>query len=432
MGGLIMVINPFEYSKPIAYPDKFFGRQEELNRIKQSCLHLRSISIVGERRSGKTSLLKLFSIPGVIQEFGFGEDFIFCYIDAEGLEDIEVKDFWENVLSKLGKNLQSESLKKEIKKIIEREAYDNFSLRDLFEKLGTVKIVFLFDEFETILQNPKFSRSFYGHLRYLTQNCSVAFITASRRELVYHCVDDDTKSSPFFNVFENLVIKPFDELECRELVKKYLSGLEISFTDKEINKMVELSGGYAAFFQIACHFMFYAYQLETIKENQAERMDYVEDQFRIQVKPHFVYFWNKSEEEELILLALLAFLSRKGKNNIPEEKIKKIYPRYRNDLLTLVGRSLVLKDNGNYRIFSPVFVEWILIELTDISQKEKVSFEEWLSKYKKSLIAKGIKQVETEFKKVNPKYWDLLRKTLMLVKDPRPVIEVMEKIGHIL
>jgi AAA+ ATPase superfamily predicted ATPase len=80
-----MVINPFEYSKPIAYPDKFFGRQEELNRIKQSCLHLRSISIVGERRSGKTSLLKLFSIPGVIQEFGFGEDFIFCYIDAEGL-----------------------------------------------------------------------------------------------------------------------------------------------------------------------------------------------------------------------------------------------------------------------------------------------------------------------------------------------------------
>jgi hypothetical protein len=427
-----MAINPFEYSKPIKHPDKFFGRQEELTRIREGCRNMRSISIVGERRSGKTSLLKLFIIPGIIRDFNFDKEFIFCYIDAEGLEDIEPACFWKNVLSQLEKRLHLESLKNEIKAIIEHEAFENTSLRDLFEKLESVKIIFFIDEFETILQNPRFPKSFYGHLRYLTQNCPVAFITASRRELVYHCIDNDTKSSPFFNVFENLLIKPFDDSECRELVKKYLKGMDVSFTDGELDKMIELSGGYAAFFQIACHFMFYAYQTDEIKDNENERLDYVEDHFRIQVKPHFVYFWNKSEEEERILLSLLALLSKRGKSSISEDKIKKIYPRYKNDLLTLTARSLVLKDNSNYRVFSPVFVEWLLIELTDISQKEKVPFEEWLSQYEKSFISKGINQVEEEFKKVNPKYWDLLRKTLMLVKDPRPVIEVIERLGQIL
>ena len=97
-----------------------------------------------------------------------------------------------------------------------------------------------------------------------------------------------------------------------------------------------------------------------------------------------------------------------------------------------MARSLVLKDNGDYRIFSPVFVEWILIELADVSKKEKMSFDEWLSQHKKSFTAKGLNKIEDEFKKVNPKYWDLLRKTLMLVKDPQPVIDVINKLGQLL
>lgn len=147
--------------------------------------------------------------------------------------------------------------------------------------------------------------------------------------------------------------------------------------------------------------------------------------------------WEKKEEItswekqwHWIPLALFALLNEGKNQNISEEHIKKLYPRYKNDLLTLYNRSLVLRDNGSYRLFSPVFAEWILIELTDISRAAETSLEAWVKNYEKSFIAKGIKKVEDEFRKVNPKYWNLLRKTLLLVRDPQPVLDLLQKIGE--
>ncbi|UCE07361.1 MAG: hypothetical protein JSW07_04840 [bacterium] len=112
---------------------------------------------------------------------------------------------------------------------------------------------------------------------------------------------------------------------------------------------------------------------------------------------------------------MLAILFTKGKQDISEKELKDLYPRYKNDLLTLNNRSMVLSDNGNYRLFSPVFAEWIVMELTDISQKGEKSIEEWITQYEKSFLEKGLQKSGNIFKKVNPKYWELLRKILLLV-----------------
>jgi hypothetical protein len=396
---------------------------------------LGSISIVGERRAGKSSLLKLLTVPKLIKEYDFGEEYLFCSNDLQSLDDIEPAQFWALILSDLASKVPEENLKEKFRAIVETKAFDNLSLRGLFEELKAYKIIFLFDEFETILQNPRFPPSFYGFLRYLTQNCPVAFITATRRELVYHCIDDDTKSSEFFNIFMNLVIKPFTELDCRGLVMTYLQGSGISFTEAEITRMIELSGGYAGFFQIVCTFLFYAYQNEVGKGDETERWLYVLKEFRSEVNPHFVYLWHKSEEEEKILLALMALLlNTTDTGGVSEKKLRDLYPRYGNDLLILENRSLVLRDNGNYRLFSPLFAEWIVIELTDVSQKGSRSLEEWLAEYKKGFVQKGLEtleRIEDGFEKVNPRYWDLLGKTLLLVRDPKPVVELLDKLGSL-
>lgn len=425
------IMNPFEYGKPITDPARFFGRQSELIRIRDGCYQMRSISIVGERRVGKSSLLRLFTIPEFIKKFNFGDKYIFCFYDFQGIEDITQEQFWIWVLAELIEKVQEKNLQTSIKTVLEAKSFDNISLRRLFEKLRSKNLIFLFDEFETILQNLNLTKPFYGHLRYLTQNCPVVFITATSRELVYHCIDDDTKTSPFFNIFDNLVVKPFEDKECRDLVQTYLQESGISFTESEIVKLIELSGGYAAFFQVACFFLFYAYQDNSIEDNETERWAYVEENFRLQINPHFAYFWNKSEEEEKILLALIAILITKGLQNIPEQEIKDLYPRYKNDLLTLNNRSMVLNDNGNYRLFSPVFAEWIVMELTDISQKGESSIEEWIVQYEKSFLEKGLQKIGNIFKRVNPKYWELLRKILLLVRDPKHIVNLLEKLGHI-
>lgn len=424
-----MLSNPFEYGNPIDQPNQFFGRKNELSRIQDSIRQMRSISIVGGRRVGKSSLLKLISLPEIIREYELGDRFIFCFADLQGFEEITPDGFWKWILRVLSEQLP-EGLSTEVSQIVEQSRFDTLSLRTLFEKLSSKKIIFLFDEFETVLQNPQIPQSFYGHLRWLSQNCSVAFITATQRELVYHCINDETKTSPFFNIFDNLVLRPFKASECQDLITHYLKASEIQFMNSEIEKLLEISGGYPEFLQMACSFLYYAYQHEVAEDSEAERWMYAEDNFRVQLNFHSEYFWNKSEEEERILLALLALLNKGENQNISEERIKKLYPRYKNDLLTLYNRSLVLRDNGSYRLFSPVFAEWILIELTDISRAAETSLEAWVKNYEKSFIAKGIEKVEDEFRKVNPKYWDLLRKTLLLVRDPQPVLEVLQRIGE--
>ncbi len=420
-----MKTNPFGYTNPITDVQRFFGREKELWRIQDACRQTGSVSIVGERRIGKSSLLRLLSTPEVIKTSGLGDGCVFCLIDLQGFEEIDNEQFWDCVLRALLKKIP-ENFRDELKKALERKQFDNFSLRLLFEKLEALKIIFLFDEFETILQNPRITLSLYGHLRYLSQNCPVMFITATRRELVYHCIDDDAKASPFFNIFENIILKPFDIKESKNLIAAYLEKSEIRFTESEESKLIEITGNYPTFFQMACSFLFYAHLDDLLKDDEAERWSYVEESFRMQLGSHATYFWNKSEEEEKILLAILALLSKKGKADIPEESIKKMYPRYKNDLITLANRSLVLRDNGNYRLFSPLFTDWIISELTDISKKNDKPLKDWLTENEKSLLSKGMGKLEDEFRKVNPKYWDLLRKTMTLVRDPKPVIDVLK------
>ena len=56
-----MAGNPFTYGNPISDPQRFIGRRREVEQIYSRLLNpeFESSSIVGERRTGKTSLLSL-------------------------------------------------------------------------------------------------------------------------------------------------------------------------------------------------------------------------------------------------------------------------------------------------------------------------------------------------------------------------------------
>lgn len=66
------VINPFIYGKPILDPDRFCGRAEEVRRVFACQRKAESVSIVGERRIGKISLLEYIEDQGVREKHGLG------------------------------------------------------------------------------------------------------------------------------------------------------------------------------------------------------------------------------------------------------------------------------------------------------------------------------------------------------------------------
>jgi AAA+ ATPase superfamily predicted ATPase len=57
--------NPFICRGKIEAPNLFWGRSEEIRDIKTRLATMQSVSIVGERRIGKSSLLYHFYIKGM-------------------------------------------------------------------------------------------------------------------------------------------------------------------------------------------------------------------------------------------------------------------------------------------------------------------------------------------------------------------------------
>lgn len=421
-------LNPFIWGPPIDGINKFFGRKNELLTIQNMLYQKKGcLSIIGERRIGKTSLLNSVTFPEIINAYDLDEQIVFCHIAFQGFESSTVERIWMHILDRLSK-MFPEDLNEELKTFFEKNIIDTMSLLSLFEKLQVIKIVFLFDEFEALLENPQISQDFYGCLRNISQaqNCCVSYIIVTHKPLAFYFKDVDSPVSQFFNSFQTLILHPLEISECNDLIEENLKDREVRFYETDKNKLINISGGYPYFFQMACYYLYNAYQNE-----QKDIWGYVEEEFRLQSKAHFEYFWKKSEENQKILLALFSLLTEQRDNvlDIPEEKLRKIYPRYDCELPDLYeDRSLILKTNDGYRLFSPIFSKWILTELTDTSQSNTQSFQEWLTTYQKNALLKGLNKIELAFKKVNPKYWELFNKTLLLVRDPQPILDLIELI----
>ena len=99
-----MKTNPFEYGNPITHPSQFFGRKNELIRMQDSIRQMRGISVVGERRVGKSSLLKVLSSLEIIQEDKVSADTAIPAPSDPGMQPL-IQQAKEDLAKRLGINV---------------------------------------------------------------------------------------------------------------------------------------------------------------------------------------------------------------------------------------------------------------------------------------------------------------------------------------
>jgi hypothetical protein len=357
-------MNPFTFGNPIKDPTRFHGRETEIRQIINRLLSSahESTSIIGERRIGKTSLLYHLSHPQVSTQLGLTPDkFCIVYADFQGLTDITPTRFWQRILKKMTRSVCDESLRPLIEKLSERTEFDLFDLEDLFEATQArgLTVVLMMDEFEYVTQNPNFKGDFFGGLRALAIHHGVALLPATRRELVDLCHSDEIKGSPFFNIFANVVLRPFPLTDAASLVDGYLSSLEESFPPEEKEFILRLGGGQPFFLQIAGHYLVDA-RSEGLKARPL--FERVVANFDLQADPHFSYLWSHcTESEKITLLGILALQHEKvsKKSASHAERLQKMNPRAHLDVVTLGKRGLIVETGGQYTIFSPSLDEWL-------------------------------------------------------------------------
>ena len=168
--------NPFLKRGMIRDRESFFGRRDELQRVFDRLRVMQSVSVVGERRIGKSSLLYQIAMTG--QE-KLGEDHALHYIDMQRVTTDE--EFYERAVKRLGDS--------------------GYTHRDLERAIARKKVVLCLDEFEKTANNPNFDVDFFNALRSLAQTGELTLVVATQTPLPELSYTGAIKTSPFFNIF---------------------------------------------------------------------------------------------------------------------------------------------------------------------------------------------------------------------------------------
>jgi len=303
--------NPFFHRGPVRDRAYFFGREHETGQALSLLGNGQSISLVGQRRIGKTSLFFHLAKPEVCSRHGLNpNEHLFVYIDCGGLSNLDQPRLYRVLLEEVGDALADrnsspgplEGLGEPgpiTYRIFER------ALRGLIQRGW--KPIILLDEFERLSHNPQLDPDFFSGLRALAARYPITYVTASKQsllELTY--ADASMLSSPFFNIFASIRLGLFSEVEARDLLTSLAARGELTFASPLLGFLLHLAGPHPLFLQIAG---FHAFELQHARGTALTDADYAElrDKFHASVEEHFSYYWrNLSAPEQRVLATLPA------------------------------------------------------------------------------------------------------------------------------
>jgi len=289
-------VNPYVFGVPVREPGDFFGRGEQLRAIFEALAKTESVSVVGERRSGRTSLLFHLMSEVAQQRYGFDTDgFVFVYLDPQlGIRD--PAQFFRELADALMERLPAAI------PAIEGEVTTR-QLRSALKDLQPRHLVLLVDEFERVVGNESFPVDFFHFLRGISIEHQVRYVTCTTKRLS-DCYWGEWEGSPLYNVFRTVRLGSWtvEELDHFLTATSQPSGAPMHAYRDDI---VRLGGRLPFYVQIACSLFFQAWRDR--KELTAQDVMNIKQRFAEEARPHFERLWYKAltppEQAALVALA---------------------------------------------------------------------------------------------------------------------------------
>jgi len=355
--------NPFIYSTPVRGPI-FFGRHDLLRKIFYYINAGESVSLVGERRTGKTSILRRV-LDLKEQRLRQPTQHLLVFQDFLGIEYRTQSDIWVVILTSLSEEMASAGLEtKCVLGAIEQLQSGGLIYSTLFKVFATLRnngyrVTFLFDEFEaTANEKNPIDLSFYRLLRNfaIDDYTKVNYLIATRQPLsdVERFVERkfSARSSHFYNIFTQLLIQPFSSDEAALMVNSLLKSTTLSFRTRlsfwlQRDFLFQLSGFHPFFLQRACYRLFeHGVLSDGSFTNQVPKEEIVNAFLKDSVA-HFQYYWEISLSYEQQVMRKLA-----AGQAIEWQPVMSVQR-------TLEHRCLIVQSDSGWRLFSSVFEKWI-------------------------------------------------------------------------
>lgn len=336
--------NPYVSRGPVRNPSLFFGRVHELDEISAFLKGNQSISVVGPRKIGKTSLLFHLMRPETQEKLGLGESSLFVYMDCEVLGESDHDDIfgqfaWELSAALAERKLPAEPALEEATARPNRLAFER-AIRRLNQR--NLRVALLLDEFERLSTNPHLDVNFFNALRSAAGRYQLAYITASARPLIqltYSGKSQEILSSPFFNIFAPLFLGLLPEAEARSLICGPSSDQGASFPPGLEDFIYHLAGGHPLGLQVAC---FYAF-------DNPDNMVEIEQKTSQELAAHFQYYWHNLTPLEQTALRQVNELAERAQSDTTLRAV----------LRDLVQKCLLIHEGGAYRAPSRAWASFV-------------------------------------------------------------------------
>jgi len=333
--------NPYLSRTMIKNRDSFFGRHQEVRRIfaRLNASPPGSISIVGDRKIGKSSLLNYVYMRQTRETHLDDPDrMVMVFLDFQEEKDMSIETFVRTLLG-----IASIELRGRV--AVEDCAHSLDGIKDFVQRLSAAghRLAILLDEFDAITTNRSFSLEFFSFLRFLANHYDVAYLTSSARDLQVLCHTKEISDSPFFNIFSNLRLSIFQPAEALELIRvpSESAGRPL---EPHAQQIMEMAGLFPFFLQMAC-----SHTLEWMEEHPpGTDPDFTEIRRRFydEAKLHYRYIWDGFDPHERSAVVRVA-----QQKSIPDA--------LRHVLAELEGKHYVEAAAGKSRLFASTFEDFV-------------------------------------------------------------------------
>ena len=309
-GDLRELRNPYVPGTPLREGSPvFFGRDDLFDFLCHglSGAHQENVLLlIGQRRTGKTSVLK--QLPGRL-----AEDKVPVFVDCQGLLVRGTGDLLHRIAAIIHTQLPQTDIQLSVPPLHEfREnpdvTFEHVFMRDVSQAIGGRVLVLILDEFEELEDKVKagaLPAEIFGYLRHLMQHVrGLAFVLAGTHKL-------EELSQEYWSFLFNIALcKKVGFLSAQatrdlivEPVKDY-----ISCDDMAINYIHKLTSGHPYFLQLSCWRVVQHCIEKGINNVVFRDVHEVIESIIERGEDNLSYLWDMATPDERLVLVLLAAL----------------------------------------------------------------------------------------------------------------------------
>jgi len=311
----VEIDNPYVAGKALRRGSPlFFGREDVFEFIQRSVggaargKHM--LLLVGERRTGKTSILK--QLPERLK----GEPYVHAFFDCQGLTGTGIANFLLDLSNAIAHGLRDSGLLVEGLSPAElmdhpRFAFEEEFLPRVWGRIGDRSLLLAIDEFDVLerrVQEGKLDPIVFPYLRSLMQaQGRIAFIFVGAHRL-------EELASEYWSVLFNIVkmrrISFLDQESAVRLITEPVRQYGVVYDDLALEEVLRLTAGHPYFLQLVCDALME--HCNDVRRNYVTIQDVrdVGDEITVQGRAYLLFVWGQSSWEERAVLAALASLLR--------------------------------------------------------------------------------------------------------------------------